>query len=349
MGYRGLRERGSSARARNGLAAGDRDGAADRFIRARGTGPGVLRNDELRPGSSARARNGPVDRGPSRNAGGFIRARAERARSACAGSPRKWVHPRARGTGLRSTFATDSTTGSSARARNGRDHGGWRALASGFIRARAERAITLWMPSWMAWVHPRARGTGRCTGPGRRRRRGSSARARNGLAEHLPHGGRRDHVRSPALRRPGRRTTWREIAASLRFSAATPASLVWSRITRRSASGSKRTPPVLAAVGHASPGSGDGTPADHLSSSCTDDRAAAGSINSGSAGGSGANHPAAVRPGWSNGRVSRWRCAMASFSCSVYAGSRSPRAASAPPPGSRRDRSPSRSTGPRTG
>ena len=130
-----------------------------------------------------------------------------------------------------------------------------------------------------------------------------------------PPGGRRD-------------TTWRQIAASFRFSSATPASRVWPRITRRMASVSKRTPPTDAAIRHVSPASGGAAPADHRSSSWTDkssrsttmagpSEVTAGSVTEGSAGDSGANHPAAVRPGSSNGRVSRWRSAMASFSRSV--------------------------------
>ena len=131
--------------------------------------------------------------------------------------------------------------------------------------------------------------------------------------------------RSPGGRRD---TTWWQIAASFRFSSATPASRVWSRITRRMASVSKRTPPADAAVRHASPAPGGGAPADHRSNSWTDKSsrstttagmpvAAAGSPIADSAGNSGSNHPAAMRAGSSNGRVNRWRSAMASFSCSV--------------------------------
>ena len=74
-------------------------------------------------------------------------------------------------------------------------------------------------------------------------------------------------------RPPGgrRRTTWRQIAASSAFSSDTPASLVWLRMTRRIASGSKPTSPVQAALRHASAVSEGGGPTDHASSSRTDE------------------------------------------------------------------------------
>ena len=103
---------------------------------------------------------------------------------------------------------------------------------------------------------------------------------------------------------------------------------MWRRTTSRTASGSKRTTPSDAAVRHAS-GAAPG-PADSASSSAGDDtsysfttvatsRAASGPASGD--GGSGARYAPAPAAPASNGRFSRCRSAMTSFSCSVYPGS----------------------------
>ena len=127
-----------------------------------------------------------------------------------------------------------------------------------------------------------------------------------------------------ALPRPA---TARQMAASLAFRSATPVSLVCSRITWQSASGSKRTSPAQAAVRHASAGAGSGAAADNACSPSDDgsksnstagpSAAASCAARAGTAA-SGARHPAGGPPGCSSkGRFNRYRSAMTSFSCSV--------------------------------
>ncbi len=57
-----------------------------------------------------------------------------------------------------------------------------------------------------------------------------------------------------------RRTTCRQTAASFAASSATPASSVWARMSRLTASSSKRTWPALAAVRHIPAATVDGAP-----------------------------------------------------------------------------------------
>ena len=74
-------------------------------------------------------------------------------------------------------------------------------------------------------------------------------------------------VTTAGSRLPGarRRTTCRQMAASFASSCATPASLVWSSITRRIASCSKAMPPLHAAVRQSSPPTPGGADAGDVS------------------------------------------------------------------------------------
>ena len=118
----------------------------------------------------------------------------------------------------------------------------------------------------------------------------------------------------------GRRASaCRQTHASFAFSSVTPASSVWPRITSRTDDRSKRTTPADAAVRHASAGAPKhGAPADSASSSTTTiGTGPSGPAAGDGAAGSGARHAAGPGTLASNGRFSRCRSAMASFSCSV--------------------------------
>ena len=136
-------------------------------------------------------------------------------------------------------------------------------------------------------------------------------------------------VTTSGARAPGgrRASACRQTRASFAFSSVTPASSVWPRITSRTDDRSKRTTPADAAVRHASAGAPKhGAPADSASSSAGDDTSrSTTTIGTGPSGpaagdgaaGSGASHAADPGTLASNGRFSRCRSAMASFSCSV--------------------------------